>query len=256
MIGQNNAMQNYTVFKSNVTRNSGVNELPPNFHLRKTRSTRSIEIPQGFEPIDSYQAYEEDANVNRSREEDSILKLFKRLNDKIFNQQDASQISRESTQVHEYKVKYESEAPKQPQNYSTEARGQLLHPVFQNSWWNAVDVADEVKAPQKREMTQKLQQWCQAEYEQTRVLDNTFYTPQELRDRIDVFKEINNQIAAVESNIKKVNDQPASEPWELTKPLPINPKAIGTYEAMDNEADDDEESYRNQYYSSTFERVA
>lgn len=259
MIGQNNPMANYTVYKPTLEQQESFRELPPNYHLRKARSTKAVEIPNKFEQIDTYVPAERSLDYSKYRkEEENVLNLFKRLNARLFGQNEATRIDRTEI-VTERKIATRTEKEEQIYRNQVEKQEQTpVHPILQNNWWNSLGVLEERRAPVVQEMTKKLQNWCQMEYDQTRELDEAFYTPQQLRDRIALFKEINEEFDSMQQKkiLRRAEQQHSYEPWDLVTPLPISPDAIETYRAMDDDIIDDEESYRNMYYSSTFERVA
>ena len=245
-------MANYTVFKPTIEKEESFRELPPNYHLKKARSTRAIDIPQGYEQVDSYTPTQTAGeSTGYRKEEENILNLFKRLNERLFGSQETS-VNRPAV---DEQVTYTAPAAKE--NEAQQDNPGMLHPVLQNSWWNNMNAADEKKGPAAQEMTRRLEDWCQMEYDQTREQDEAFYTPQQLRDRISVFREINAEFSAVDQKKVRNNSavEDAGEPWDLVTPLPVNSNAIETYRSMEEEADD-EESYRQMYHSSTFELVA
>lgn len=246
MVTNENAMSSYTVFKTSVP-----SSLPPNYHLKKNRQARE-EQSYGFDAYDSYTPTPINPGSRRQEEEEDLYGLFRKLNEKLFgksisNREDAAPVS---------------PSMMKPDVHSTERRNREneVPPQICNNWWNLAHSDNKVERTTNKSMVRDLHEWCQTEYDQTREIDKSFYTPQELRDRISAFKEIHQEFTLAdlknqwygkeEKSEAWSAESEESEPWDLVTPLPLNAKGLTMYDAME------EESYRNTYYSSTVEMVA
>jgi len=244
MIGNENAMSSYTVFKTSVP-----SSLPPNYHLKKQKMARE-EQSYGYDIYDTYTPTPVNRGSRRQEEEEDLYGLFRRLNERLFG--GSFNDSSESSTVSPSMMRPETKTTSR-RNHENE-----LPPQINNNWWNLAHSDNKVERTTGKTMVRDLHDWCQTEYDQTREMDKSFYTPQELRDRITTFKELHQEFSLADLKdqwYKK--DQKAeawsaeeSEPWDLSTPLPLNTKGLTMYDAME------EESYRNTFYSSTVEMVA
>ncbi len=244
MIRNENAMASYTVFKTSVP-----SSLPPNYHLKKQRQARE-EQSYGSDTYDSYTPTPVNSGSRREEEEQDLYGLFKRLNEKLFGKSISHSDDSSSA----------SPSVMKPDAQTTERRNREneVPPQIGNNWWNIAQSSDKAERTTNQSMVRDLHDWCQTEYDQTREMDKSFYTPQELRDRISTFKELHSEytLADLKNQWYKKDEKSEawsaeeSESWDLVTPLPLNTKGIATYDAME------EESYRHTYYSSTVELVA
>jgi hypothetical protein len=252
MIGNNSnagVMERYTVYKSALYNANPTGYLPPNYHLKRARQNEES-VQRTNAPEDRFDFFTPDAFVGSrkgEREEESLLSLFKKLNERLFGKKYAPQsesIERPSAATNRSKME-------DIHNIWNENKSEdSLPPQMRNTWWNVVDIQDKSQKPGNAKMCQNLESWCQSEYSQTRDEDDAFYTPQELRDRISVLKEINGEVKSIGPKFSKPA-QVASEPWDLVTPLPLQPKGLSRYEAME-----DEDNYKSLWNSSTVEAVA
>jgi hypothetical protein len=252
MVGNTNSMTSYTVYKTATAQ-----PLPPNYHLRRTRNEDTSRYSEEDQKVDSYVPRTASvAYKNREDEEENLFNLFKRLNEKVFGKKGLEAEDEQGSNSYARPTLVRPAAPrteeKQLSLYYQESDKKVPAQVA-NNWWNVLGSQEKVKKANTTNMVQDLQTWCQTEYDQTKEQDEAFYTPAELRERISTFKEIGSELTISDLKSKwgmtKQSQNEESEPWDLALPLPINAKAIGSYV-------DQDESYRNTYYSSTMELVA
>ncbi|MDQ7824057.1 MAG: hypothetical protein RDV48_14750 [Candidatus Eremiobacteraeota bacterium] len=261
MIENRNPMESYTVYKNAVYNKVSAENLPPNYHLKKARNssertsfTKAAEraTERYFAPADFYRG--ESNESKKTSEFDGILNLFKELNNKLFNRTSDSQVSYTENRVAVRPELQSAVAPREAQRQSTTNRASELPAHLQNTWWNVINAEKKAEKMNPTSIAKNLQDWVQTEYDQSDDYEG-IYSRQELRDRLEVLDDINQEVlkAGQKSAPKKSRtewDENAGG-WDLAKPLPLSPKAVGTYEAMD-----DEEDYRNVYNFATFELVA
>jgi hypothetical protein len=251
MVGNTNSMTSYTVYKTANT----IQSLPPNYHLKRARSEETSRFDSDEQKVDTYIPRTASVSYkNREDEEENLFNLFKRLNEKVFGKKGSANDDEQASYARPALVR-----PAAPKNevsqmslYYQESDKNVPAQVA-NNWWNVLGSQEKTKKTNTVNMVQDLQTWCQTEYSQTKEQDEAFYTPAELRERISTFKEINNELTISDLKsqwgMSKKSQEVESEPWDLNLPLPINTKAIGAYVDQDDD-------YRNTYYSSTMELVA
>jgi hypothetical protein len=246
-------MTSYTVYKTANT----IQSLPPNYHLKRARSEETSRFDSDEQKVDSYVPRTASVGYkNREDEEENLFNLFRRLNEKVFGKKGLDNDDEQSSASYARPTLVRPVAPKtevsQMSLYYQESDKKVPAQVS-NNWWNVLGSQEKTKRATTTNMVQDLQTWCQTEYDQTKEQDEAFYTPAELRERISTFKEINNELTI--SDLKsqwgmtQKSQEEESETWDLNLPLPINTKAISSYI-------DQDDSYRNTYYSSTMELVA